>query len=147
MRAGKVHTLVAADKTSRAPDDGFLVQAAQEQARLEARKQEIVAFLAPYHAELQRITTQLTALDQYLQPSPTGVESLPTGRKTPLLDTITGVLSQAPHGMSIQELYRQLCTDDPTFAFGVPALQQCLWRHKSRFTAVHRGVYALANAP
>ena len=147
MRASKVHTLVAGDKTSSAPDGGFLVQATQEQARLEARKQEILTLLAPYHAELQRITAQLAALNQYLQPSHTVVESLPTGRKTPLLDKIAGVLSQAPHGMSAQEMYRQFLADDPASPLAVAALQQCLWRHKDRFTAIHRGVYILTTPP
>ena len=136
---------VCNNKANSTPKDDFHIQAEQESARLEARRHELLAFLAPHEAELQRITEQLAALACYLRELP--MPSSLTGRQTFLVDQIAAVLSQCPQGLSTTALYKRL---QEAHGHGPRvtenAIAQCLWRHSNRFTAIERGVYVLANS-
>lgn len=133
---------VCNNKANSTPKDDFHIQAEQESARLEARRHELLAFLAPHEAELQRITEQLAALACYLRELP--MPSSLTGRQTFLVDQIAAVLSQCPQGLSTPALYKRL--QEHGLRVTDNAVAQCLWRHKHRFTAIERGVYTLANS-
>ena len=125
-------------------EPSFTTRAEHERARLHADRRALVEEIAPILATLKLLERKLRALDLYLDAHTAPEDREPEGRKTALVVQIQRYLSMMPKGLSAQEIYTLLTTEDPERLLTLGAVHQSLWRHKSLFRQLHRGVYVLA---